>query len=45
MYRSGIALACMAILALPVMAQVKGTDSKQKKSKKSSFIVGVSGMT
>ena len=45
MYRSGIALACAAMLALPVMAQVKIVDSKEKKSEVSTFVVGVSGMT
>ena len=46
MYRTGIALACAAMLALPVMAQVKDIDAKKKKKKPemSTYIVGVSGM-
>ncbi len=42
MKRLGIALACAAIMAMPIAAQVKKVDAK---SDKPIYVVGVSGMT
>lgn len=45
MIRAGMVLTLAAVLAMPAMAQVKHKDSKKAKPAKSTYVVGVSGMT